>query len=180
MYLELAEQPQDYLQDNTLYPSNPMEYYVQIPNDEGGFEFVREDMLDDLPDEVFLQVLNAGEYMSEGDYLASKASRMARRNNRLSKKESRESRKQERFNVKMTKQRAGEETGFQKLLTKGAGAATNIFGKGGSEPQEKGFEFTAGASDSTTGIMKSPVVMVGGLLLLAGVAYAIASRAKKK
>ena len=175
MYLELAEgyQP-DYLQES----ENPMEYYIAVPNETGGFNYVREDKFDELPDWAFEQVLDAQPYMSEGDYLQSKASRMARRSRRQAKKQSKGLRKQERHEMRMK-----GEGGLQRTLSKVGGIATSIFGGGqqaAPPTQEKGFEVTAQASDATTGFLKSPVVLIGGLLLVGGIAFAIASRNKKK
>jgi len=187
MYLELAEgnheylqqSNQDYLQQGNIYPDNAMEYYVMVPNDDGGWEYVREDKLDGLPDSIWEEVIASQPFMSEDHYLAGKAERKARR-------AARQMRKQQRHAIKMAKQASGEETGFQKLFSKAVGGATSIFGKGQQDPSvvqtaggAKGFEIQAGYSDPATGILKSPVILVGGIVILTGIAIAIAARKKK-
>lgn len=197
MYLELAEGHQpDYLQQ-----PNPIDYYIAVPNEEGGFSYIREDKFDDLPDWAFDEILEAQPYMSEGDYLSSKADRKARRAARKQKKLTKKSDSKRKKELKMMRKesrgverearqvrrqekhvRKGERdgTGWQDIM----GTAKDIFGKGQQEeyyePADRGFEVTAGYSDPTTGILKSPVVIGGVLLLVGGIAWAIASRTKKK
>jgi len=58
MYLELADEPA------YLGTANALEYMVQVPNGQGGFMWVREDLLDDISDAELYELLQMQPHLS--------------------------------------------------------------------------------------------------------------------
>lgn len=158
MYLELSEGPEMYLQQGeSMYlqqspdmylqqGGDPMDFYVYVPNQQGGGEYVREDLLDEmLTDEQFDMVLDMQPGMS--GLFGNKAARQARRADRQSK---RARRREARTQIKEQKAAGTRQTGGEKIfstLTNITGAARDIFGGGGGQapagmsPELRGVSF---------------------------------------
>lgn len=186
MYLELADGYE--LADNYSLADDITQYYVSIPTDDGGIVNVREDMLDDLPYDQWEYIIDMQPMMNEncgmGDKAARRARRSARKEKRASKQEARTRRREtrtERAEARTERSKAGDTT-FNRILNATKETATSIFGGGSaptqSAPAEKGLNVQAGYSKGFN--WGSPVVIIGGVLLIGGIAIAIASRQKKK
>lgn len=160
-------------------PSNNdiLEYMLQIPNDQGGYTWVREDQLDDVTDEAFDMVLRMQPHLSDG-HLA-KGGRERRRARRAA-------RKREKFEARQSKQEFRRERKGGTFLERITGAAGEIVGRfkgepGGYPDQTKGGMFPQVTGGLNIGVAKwwqNPLV-IGGLVIGGGlVIYAITKKKK--
>lgn len=119
MYLQLAEDQID-----------PREFYIPCYNRKTGeITHVREDLLDNLPENVYNRVMEEAEYMEANgmaEGLADKAARQARRNERKAAKTEKKQAKNAIKFAKADKMKGGDDSAKQE------GAAAP-----GSEPEPK-------------------------------------------
>ena len=170
MYLQLAEEENDI-----------REFYIPCRNQKTGeITYVREDMLDNLPDHVYDRIMQEAEYMEStgmAEGLSSKADRQARRAERKAakteKKRSKNLIKQARAkkisgDTEAAKDGEEEETtpGKVTVFDKILGGVTSIFGgKGGQAATQPGAT-TEGKSDNTIWYVLGAAAVVGTGLLI--------------
>jgi len=186
-YLQLAEN--DPYQHLAEVPSSAMRFYVFIPEGYRGASkdmYVREDVLDDLPEETYTQIMSELQpYQNTG--LSAPADRASRKAARDTRKAGREDRKNKRAAAGETRQAArterqrlrseakGKNAGaFAGILDKVTGAATSIFGSGSVDVQAGGGDFSVDYSapqeESFFSKYKLPI-LIGGAAVIGGVIY---------
>lgn len=167
-YLQLAEDKSYYLAER-----NPKELYLFVPAGYRGSErdqYIREDLLDNLPEEVFNQMMNELEpYQNTG--LSGKGAdrRAARRQRRQDRKTARRDAKQKRVET-----RSGAFKGFVDTV---GGAVSNIFGGGAKSDPGLDMSYTDGQFQATYGEEPSFfeknkfLILIGGAAIVGGVIY---------
>lgn len=171
MYLELA----DGLPPHTMSQPNAdlLEHMIAIPTDTGELVWVREDQLDDVPDEVLYQILQQQPHMAGiKDWFA----RIRKR--RQERRAKRHQRKMEKMKLRTQRQKQR-----QGMFSNIAGKIGSIFGggqDGGQPPQQRDIfpQVTGGASIGVSQWWQNPLV-IGGLVLTAGTIIYFATRDKK-
>jgi hypothetical protein len=191
MYLQLA--------DNDPYQhlaAAPNELYIFVPAGYKGAEkdlYIREDLLDNLPDANFQQIMfDLEPYQAQG--MSAKADRQQRREERKARKatkggaarrDAKLQRVQARQQGKAARAAAGG--GFGGVLDKIGGVVSNIVG--GGAPSTRELDINAGqggvsidyqGGDEPTFFeqYKTPLI-IGGVVLAAGAAYFLINKNKK-
>tara|TARA_R100000655_G_scaffold109244_1_gene163227 strand:+ start:769 stop:1353 length:585 start_codon:yes stop_codon:yes gene_type:complete len=180
-----------------------MENYIFVP---AGFmgatedRYVREDVLDELPDEQYYEIVEALEMVTPNEMLGDRASRQARRQARREARQTRRAERranrQRRKDYRMTKGERRREARERRLNIRQAGRTERAFGRqkayGGAisglvqkagaglmQPQvdQRGFpiggELNFGTS--TWEQYKWPII-IGGTVLMGGIAYILTRR----
>ena len=192
MYLELADhgEPHNgpaYLGANTP-PSELLEYMLQIPTDNGGSIWVREDQLDGLTDEELYMILEQQPHLSGiRDMFGRMKERRAGR--KAERQAGRIEGKEQRFAFREQKRgtRAGRKGGslIERLTT---GVTKVVGGMQPSPPQymEPGSaadyfpQVTGGASIGVAKWWQNPAVLgLGGLIVIGGIVYFVTKDKKK-
>lgn len=170
MYLQLAEEENDI-----------REFFIPCRNQKTGeITYVREDLLDNLPDNVYDRIMQEAEYMEStgmAEGMGNKAERQARRAERKAAKTEKKKAKNlikqaraKKISGDTEAARDGEVeesqpekvTVFDKIL----GGVTSIFGgKGGQAATQPGAT-TEGKGDNTIWYVLGAVVIIGGGALL--------------
>lgn len=159
MYLELADNGvtmPPYLGEKPL-PQDMYEHMLQVPDGKGGFVWVREDLLDDLPDHVIYQLMQMQPHMSG---IRDWFQRMReRRQERVA------SRREYRT------QRATQRQGFLTNLVSGI--------TGGDQQQTRDMfpQITGGANIGVSQWWQNPMV-IGGIIIGGGLLVYLATRKK--
>ena len=171
MYLQLADSPA------YLGQASPdlLEYMVAIPNQDGGMSWVREDMLDDVPDEVLYQILQSQPHMAG---IKDWFGRM---------RERRQQRKTERRDFKTTKLQMRQERQAQRQQAFGGiiGKVTDAIG-GRQAPMEPAYgtrgvtdlfpQITGGANIGVSQWWQNPAVLIGGAVVVLGGIYLLTKK----
>lgn len=166
MYLALADNSPAYLGANTP-PAKLLEYMVQVPTEDGGVIWVREDMLDELSDQELYMLLQQQPHLSG---IKDMFGRMRAR---------KQDRKAER-GIKRTERKAGRRKFFSGIVDKVGGIIGGVTGR--DEMQTRGDFFpqiTGGASVGVAKPWQNPLVIGLGLTLIVVAGVVMAKRSKK-
>lgn len=204
MYLQLADNGNDYgLYDcGPQYMADPVQliqsgvaeledFYIWVPDGEGNWNPVREDLLDDLSDVEFQNILDNQPFM---DGLFKKnpervARRQARRDRKAAKREAKSSLRLTTIQQKQARRAAGE-TGLSRLtgaiqsaagaILPGGGGAKSTDGMVPMAPpvDDRGFNIQGGFSKGLD--FSSPAVLIPTVAVGLGLAYFLARRAGRK
>ncbi len=178
-----------------------MENYIYVP---AGFmgstenRYIREDVLDELPDDQYYEIMSSIEEMEPmlGDRESRRARRQARREARQTRRAERRANRQRRKDYRMTKGERRREARERRLNIRQAGRTERAFGRqkayggaisgvlnkaGSMLPQEqmdqRGFP-VGGSVSFGTGVWdqyKWPII-IGGTILIGGVAYILTKK----
>lgn len=183
--LQLAEAPLDY---------SP---YIPVKNPSGALIYVREDYFDNMSEAAYEEfenrnfdtMIEEGNYLSEGEYLADRAERKRRREERTRQKEEKKAAKTDKKKATADKRRAkgeakkikaeakkakaeaggGDEEGESKF-DKWSSKAMDIYGKikggGGDSGGEAGGEPKKDNTMLYIGLGVGALVLIGGAIIL--------------
>ena len=182
-HLQLADNGLTPRDASYMPPAALLEYMVQIPREDGGFVWVREDQLDDLPLEALYQVLQQQPHLSglKEMFARMKARRSERKDQKAIEKQAG---KEDRFAWRESKrtERSGRKGGsFVERIT---GAAGDIVGRIQGQPQGRGAEdffpqITGQASVGVAQWWQNPIILgVGALAVIGGTIYLVSKNKK--
>jgi len=184
MYLQLADngQPAYLGAGHMSQGADLLEYMVAIPNSDGGISWVREDMLDDVPDEILYQILESQPHMAG---IRDWFGRM---------KERRQERKTERQNRRIQNKAAKFDERQRRRDIKGGGiierigqAAQGVIGQtqwakdAPMAPPARGAEdffpqITGSANIGVAQWWQNPAVLIGGAVVVLGGIYLLTKK----
>lgn len=180
MYLQLADQGTPaYLGE----PVNPLEYMVQIPAQNGGFVWVREDLLDDLSDQELYEILQAQPHLNGmlGLFQKMKARKDERKSERGIKREAGKTSRFDRREGKRQTRMDRKGGGFMERLTGSVKQVVGALPGQGQEYDERSMfpQITGGAEIGVAKWWQNPLV-IGGIVVGGGLlTYAVVKSGKK-